>query len=184
MSSCKATTGFSADCSDIKMVGGADRTVWFGYLSELDTQFDLTQTGNITQIDFGSYGGLRRFDGRKFSNSFGSEIVKTGGGNICFKQTLTVKMLPSTFTEDKRYQELVSGDDLFAIVQDNNRNLFILGASNGLIIDAGSNNSGETGESDIRDSITFVGFEQIRRLRFALAAGYQQTIDYLVSMEI
>jgi hypothetical protein len=161
-----------------------DKTFWIGYLSELDTQISLDQAADINAFDFGSYGGLRRFDGNKFSHSFGDELQVAGGGNKSYKHTLSVKLLPNSTADDVILQNLNLGTDIFAVVQDNNRNFFVLGAGNGLSVESDSNNSGETGDSDTRDTVVMTGSEKTKKLRFALEGGYQATLDYLESMEI
>lgn len=182
--SCKITTGFTNTCDDLLRVGGMDKTFWIGYLSELDTQISLAQTADINTLDFGSYGGLRRFDGNKFSHSFGGELQVGQGGTKSYRHSLSVKLLPNSTTEDVTLQDLNLGTDIFAVVQDNNRNFFILGAGNGLTAESDAFNSGQTGDSDISDTIVLVGQELTRPLRFALGAGFQATLDYLESREV
>jgi hypothetical protein len=155
MSNCKATSGFTNACADLLRVGGADKTFWAGYLSELDTQISLDQTADISQIDFGSYGGLRRFDGNKFAHSFGDALQVASGGNKSYKHTLSAKLLPNSTSDDVLLQDLNLGTDLFFVVQDNNRNFFILGAGNGMSAISDDNSSGETGDSDTRDTVVF-----------------------------
>lgn len=184
MAECKAETGFTNGCENLLRVGGADKTFWIGYLSELDTQIRLDQIADISAIDFGPYGGLRRFDGNKFAHSFGDELQVAGGGNKSYKHNLSVKMQPNSTAEDVVLQDLNLGNDIFAIVQDNNRKFFILGAGNGLSVESDAQNSGETGDSDTRDTIVMSGSETTKKLRFARGAGYQNTLDYLESFEI
>lgn len=184
MANCKATTGFTNSCSDLLRVGGADKTFWIFYKDDLDTQISLDQTADIGTLDFGSYGGLRRFDGNKFAHSFGDELQVGGGGNKSYKHTLTVKLLPNSTADDVILQDLNLGTDIIAIVQDNNRNFFILGAGNGMTVTADAMNSGETGDSDTRDTVTMEGSEKTKKLRFALGGGYQATLDYLENLEI
>jgi len=68
-------------------------------------------------------------------------------------------------------------------VEDNNRTFFILGAGNGMTLEAGTQTSGEAGDSDNRDSITLVSQESTRPIRFSQAT-YQQTLDYIVLREV
>lgn len=182
--SCKASEGISNSCSALLKVGGLDKTFWIGYKSELDTQISLSQTADIRSLDFGSYGGLRRFDGRKFSHSFSDPLVVAQGGNKSYSHILNAKLLADTTADDVTLQQLALGDDLFAVVQDNNQQFFILGAGNGLSATADARDTGTTGESDISNNITLTGSETTKALRFSLEAGYQATLDYLVSREV
>lgn len=180
---CKVTSGIVNDCSDLLRVGGIDKQFWVGYLSDLDTQFSLTQSGDIASIDFSVYGGLYKFDGNKFSHSFGSELVVAAGGNKSYKHSFVAKLLTNSTADDKVLQDLNLGNDIFVIVQDNNRDFFILGAGNGLSAVSDVMNSGQTGDSDASDTVTLEGQELTKPLRF-FTTDYQTSLNLLVSYEI
>jgi hypothetical protein len=184
MAGCKISEGISNGCQDILRVGGMDKTFWVGYKSDLDTQISLAQAADIDALDFGAYGGLYRFDGQKFSHTFGDELSTTQGGNKSYIHTVVVKLLANSTADDVTIQNLNLGNDIFVIVQDNNQKFFILGAGNGLSSTANTQNSGQTGDSDTSDTVTLSGQEITKKLRFRRAAGYQATLDYLESMEI
>lgn len=184
MSNCKTTTGFTSSCTDLLRVGGMAKKFWIGYKSDLDTQISLDQISDISTLDFGSYGGLRAFDSTKFSHSFGDELQVTSGGNKSYKHNLQIKLLPNSTGDDVILQDLNLGTDIFAVVEDNNRKFFIIGAGNGLTVVSDVNTSGETGDSDTRDTVVLEGFELTKKLRFSLAGGYQATLDYLTSREV
>jgi hypothetical protein len=182
---CRATSGFTNSCTDLLRVGGLDRTFWLFYLSQLDTQISLSQTADISQLDFGSYGGLLRFDGNKFSHSWGDELqVASGSGNKSYKHTLTAKLLPGSTADDVIMQQINLGTDIGAIVRDNNRQFFIIGAGNGLSADTNARNSGETADSDTRNTLTLSGSETTMALRFMLGAGFNATLAYLENLEL
>jgi hypothetical protein len=185
ISNCRATSGFTSNCDDLLRVGGLDRTFWIGYKSQLDTQISLAQTADIGTLDFGSYGGLLRFDGNKFAHSFTDALQVAGGsGNRSYKHTLTVKLLPNSTADDVILQQINLGQDMFAVVQDNNRKFFILGAGNGLASESDERTSGETADADTRDTVVLSGSETTKALRFALGAGYDATLAYLVGLEL
>jgi hypothetical protein len=181
---CKAGSGLSQTCEDKLRVGGADQTFWFGYLSELDTQFSLLQTADINVIDFGAYGGLRRCDGQKYQHTFGSELVVSAGGNKSYTQTGVVKVLADSTADDVVIQQMNLGDDIFIVYQDNNSQFFILGAGKGLSSTANTQNTGQTGDADTTDTITLVGSERTKPLRFSKAAGHSAALAYLESFEL
>lgn len=184
MANCKITQGISNGCSDLLRVGGADKTFWVGYLSDLDTPFSIAQEADIGTIDFGAYGGLYRFDGNKFAHSFGSELVVAAGGNKSYKHTFVAKVLSNSTADDTTLQELNLGTDIFIIAQDNNENFFILGASKGLSTETDVQNTGQTGDADASDTVTLTGSERTKPLRFRLNGGYAATLAYLEGMEI
>ena len=180
---CKIETGIINDCSDLLRVGGISKTFWIGYLSELSTQIDLTQANDIDALAFGAYGGLRRFDGNKFSHSFGSELVVSAGGNKSYKQSFAFKILTNSTADDLTLENLNLGNDIFVIVQDNNQKFFILGAGNGLSVATDVQNSGVTGDSDASDAVALEGQELTKPLRF-FDTDYQTTLNLVVSYEI
>jgi len=180
---CQIENGLTTDCSDLLRVGGLGRTFWVTYKSMLDTQISLAQTADVSSLDFGSYGGFQRFDGNKFSHSFTTETQRAPGGNISFKQSFTAKVLSNSTADDVVLQDLALGEDIIVFIEDNNQNFYILGAGNGLSLEAGTQTSGEAGDSDNRDTITLSGQEKTRPIRFALAS-YQATLDYIESFEL
>jgi hypothetical protein len=183
--SCKVTSGTSNTCADLRKVSGLGKDFWIGYKSDLDTQISTTQSADISQLDFGSYGGLYKFEGSKFAHDFTWELAVASGGNKSFTHTLNVKVTPGTTAEDAQLQNLLLGDDIFAVVEDLNKEFYILGAGNGLSSTAASGGSGgkESG-GDTADSATLTGNETTKPLRFALAGGYQATRDYIVSRQV
>lgn len=181
---CKATAGIGNDCTDLLRVGGAGETFWVGYHSELDTAISLAQTADISTLDFGSYGGLRRFDGQKFQHTFGSELGVTSGGNKFYTHTGVVKVLSDSTADDKQLQNLNLGNDIFIMYEDNNQQFFILGPGKGLTSTADVQNTGQTGDSDTSDTVTLVGSEKVKPLRFTLGGGYSATKAYIENLEL
>lgn len=181
--SCKITSGIVNDCSDLLRVGGVAKTFWIGYLSDLTAQIDLDQSADIASLSFGAYGGLYRFDGNKFSHSFGSELVVAAGGNKSYKHSFAFKILTNSTADDVNLQDLNLGNDIFVVVQDNNQKFFILGAGNGLSAVTDVQNSGQTGDSDASDAVTLEGQELTKPLRL-LATDYQTTLNLVESYEI
>lgn len=184
MASCKATSGLTTTCEDLLRVGGLSKTFWVGYLSELDTQISLDQVADVNALDFIAYGGLRRFDGNKFSHSAGYEVQRATGGTVSYKHSVSVKLLSDSTADDVTLQELSLGQDIFIVAEDNNRDFFIFGAGNGLSVESGAQNSGETGDADARVTMVFSGQEKTLPIRFELGGGYQATLNYLQSFEL
>jgi hypothetical protein len=181
---CKVTQGIENSCEDVLLVGGVDKTFWVGYLSDLDTQILLDQAAPIRTLDFGSYGGLYRFDGRKYAHNFTQSLQVSAGGNKSYAQTFVAKLLSKTTENDLTLQQLALGEDIFIVYQDNNRNFKIAGAGNGLSATADENTTGQEAGADITNTITLTGAEKTKALYFSLLAGYQATLDYIESREI
>jgi len=184
---CKATSGITNTCEDLLRVGGADQTFWVGYLSELTTRFPISQSADVSSLPLSIYKGLRRFDGQKFSHSFGSELVVAQGGNKSYKHTFVGKLLANSTADDVVLQDLALGTDIFIIAQDNNEGFFILGASKGLQAESDTQNTGNTGDADASNTITLSGSERTKPLRFRVnqsATSYQDTLNYIQAREI
>lgn len=184
--SCKVTAGIGNDCADVLRSSGMGKTFWVGYLSDLDTQFDLSLSADIGTIDFGSYGGFYRFDGAKFSHDWTSTLTPGGGGNKAWTQNFNAKLVTGSTADDLQLQKLSIGDDIFIVAMDLNRQFWILGAGNGLSANEGNSGSGgkETG-GDTSDVINLTGSETTPKpLRFALGGGYQATLTYIENLEL
>lgn len=183
--SCKVTDGITNDCADVLKSSGLGKTFWVGYLSDLDTQFSLTLAADINTIDFGSYGVLYRFDGAKFSHDWSTTLAPGGGGTKAWNQNFNAKLMTGSTADDLQLQKLNTGDDIFIIAEDLNRQFWILGAGNGLTSNEGGSSSGgkEVG-GDLSDTVNLTGSEITPKpLRFALAGGYQATLEYIESRE-
>lgn len=180
---CKMTSSISNACADLLKGSGLAKKLWFGYLSDLDTKFSLAQTADISQIDFGSYGVLYFIEGTKFAHDFTWNL--NVGPSKSYTHALNLKALPGSTTEDVQIQNLLLGDDLFAIVEDLNRQFFLLGPNQGLsATEAAGGSGGKEAGGDISDIITLTsGAEITKPLRFALGAGYDATLAYLVSRQ-
>lgn len=183
MASCKATNGIQNSCTDLLRVGGLDKTFWLFYKSQLDTQISLNQTADISLLDFGPYGGLLRFDGQKFQHQYSCPLVVANAGNRSYTHTLIFKILSNTTTKDVVIQQINLGQDIVAIVQNNNREFLILGAGNGLYVTANEQTSGQTGDADTSDTVTLTSQELTKPLRFN-QGNYDNTLNYLKSFEI
>lgn len=180
--SCRITQGIENSCDDVLRVGGLGRTFWVGYLSDLDTPIPLTQLADISVLDFGAYGGLVRFDGRKFSHSYTVELVSTAGGNKSFRHTFTPKVLSKTTADNLTLKQLALADDIFIVVDDNNGGYAILGGGNGLSVDSTSKTSGTTGDSDSSTTITLTGSETTQELILNIG-GAATTLAYIENLE-
>jgi hypothetical protein len=185
MAGCKITTGLGFTCADQVRVGGVAPDFWVGYLSELDTLFSLAQTADIGTIDFGSYGGLRKFSGNKFWHQASTELqVAQGSGNRSWKQTFVAKLLADSTTDDVTLQTLALGNDIFIIYQDSNQQFYIMGAGAGLSAESDTQSTGQTGDSDTTDTVTLSGSELTKPLRFKAGATASTTLAYLRGFEI
>lgn len=181
MATCKANSGISITCEDLRRVGGTDKKFWVGFLSDLDTPFDLTQV--VTSIDFETYAGLYAFEGRKNAHTGGWELAQAQGGNVSFTQTFVAKLFNTSISDDQVIQDLSVSGDIFIVTQNNNQEFFIFGAGNGLEATAATQNTGQTPDSDTTVTLTFSGSEKTIPLRFS-AGTYAASLALLEGYEL
>ena len=185
MATCKVSAGIGNDCTSRLKASGLGKNFWLGYKSYLDTQISQSQTADINQLDFGSYGGLYLMEGSKFSHDYSWEAKFSSGGNVSFDHIFNWKLMPDTTADDLNLQKMLIGDDIFIIVETPNQEFFILGSGQGMAATAATGGSGgkESG-GDTADSGTLTANEKNKPLRFALGGGYQATLDYLTSRQL
>lgn len=171
-------------CGDNLDVGGAFPDFWVGHISELDTPIDIRQITDVKSLDFGPYGGLRLMEGRKYAHEFNWAYAEGAGGNVSFTHQGIVRLKSTNTAEDVTLQSIMLTDDMFIIYQDNNQQLFIIGAANGLKGTAGTGTTGTTADADTIPTITVTGSERTMPLRFMQDGGYAATLTYLRSFEI
>lgn len=177
---CKAGSGITNVCSDLLQASGADKDFYVGYVSDLGTKFSLTQSAAISSISFQAYMGLVKFEGQKFSHSFGHELVKGAGGSISYKHMATVKLMPLSTQDDVEIQRLSQAQDAFFIMQGNNEDFYIIGPSKGLTAVPGAmRTSGVAAGEDVATSLSFEGNEKVVPLRFSLGTTQAAIISYL-----
>lgn len=183
MANCKVVTGITNVCGDLLQASGADKDFWVGYVSDLGIKTSLAQTSAISSFTFQAYAGLVKFEGQKYSHSFGAELVKGAGGSISYKHTGSVKLMRLSVTDDVEFQRLTQAQDAFIVYQDNNESFFILGPSKGLTAVAGPiSTTGVAAGEDVTSSVSFEGNEKVLPLRFTLGTTTQAIITYLDSL--
>lgn len=176
---CKVQYGISNACGDLLFPGGADKTFWAGYVSDLSVRFSTAQTGVISSISFKAYQGLVKFEGQKFSHIFASEGQKAAGGNRSIVHRSTVKFLTLSTQDDVEIQRFIQAEDMFIIYKDNNDQFFISGYGNGLAYEPGPiQTTGQASGDDVSDTIILAGVEKTKPLRF-LVTDVASTIAYL-----
>lgn len=164
---CKAVNGILNVCGDLVFPGGADPFFYVGYLSDLGTQFSLTQTGDISSIQFQAYKGLVKFEGPKFSHNFTWETGQGPGKNIYFIHKAAVKLMALSTADDVEVQRLAQASDAFIIFRSNADEFKIMGAGRGLSVEPGAlGGTGQQASDDVSDTLTLSGAEKTKPLRF------------------
>lgn len=176
---CKVITGISNVCGDLLQGSGVGKDIYVGYTTQLSIRFPLIQTAPISSISWLSYQGLVKFSGQQFSNEASYELAKAGGGTLSYLHKLTIRVMNLSTQDDVELQRLTQAQNMFAIIEDANEQLFIFGASRGMQADAGAIKSfGKNAGEDVISSVSLSGNEKTLPLRF-LVSDYTTTIAYL-----
>lgn len=182
MADCKGVYGIQNVCGDLLQASGADKDFFTGYISDLGTWFDLTQSAVISSISFVAYAGLQLWQGQKFSHVFDWELAKGAGGSISYTHKAKVKLMALSVQDDIEIQRLSQAQDAFIIWQDNNNNFFIHAPGKGMLAMAGPlASTGEGPGLDRQTIISLEGNEKVLPLRFSTGTA-QQTYAYLTSL--
>lgn len=181
MPNCLLTSDFDFDCNALKKVGGIKK-VWLFNLSALRVGIDPNGTGYITSLEFTGYDGLYLFDSRKYSHEFTSTLTIGDGGNSSWVQELILRLFNDTPEEDQALSDLAVAE-VGAIIQDNNGQFFIAGATNGLSGTAGVATLGRNPGDATATSITLSGAETQIYRRLLRNGNFADTLAYVTALQ-
>ena len=114
--------GLDPACNALKKLGGLNKRVWVGQLSQLDSYTVNGSTLDIETLVMGSDASgvftLKKFIGRKLKNSATTE-VEVGENINVINQSVILQLYHFTSEEKKAIEDLINGEDLFAVVENN-----------------------------------------------------------------
>lgn len=182
---CGIESGIGVDCSKLRNVGGNNKRLWIANLQNENGNIEFTEDANgyLNSVSFPDYEGLYKFVGPKKAHSGGYTAVIQSGGNRFFQHDVIIKLLPGTPAEDFVVEDLLVSD-VVVFLENNNSQIIVYGADNGMDMSAGAQNSGQESASDTSDTLTFVGEEKKKPRRFLRPGGFQDTVDYLEALVI
>ena len=133
--------GINPDCTALNKVGGINKRVWVGQLSQL-SGYTVDGSGYINTVTLATISSvlqtLKTFTGKKFKHSATVEGVV--GENVnTFNQILALSLYYSTPAERLAIENLFNADDVFVFVEGNYGTIEVYG------IDLGLNGSALTG---------------------------------------
>lgn len=158
MSSCYISSGYTLDCRNAST--GGIKSVWIlgnsgntisGWTENVDEQ--------ITSIS--GAGTFYKFELVKQSSSFSEAIaVNTTAQSVVFEPTVTLNLPRLDYNLRNLFQQLVSQNNIYAIVKDNNDRYWSVAFANGALVTAGSIATG-TAYNDLNglSALTIVGGE-------------------------
>lgn len=158
MSSCYISTGYTLDCRNAST--GGIKAVWIlGGNGNTISGWTENVAEQITAIS-GS-GVFYKFELVKQSSSFSETIsVNTTVQSVVFEPTVTLNLPKLSASLRALFQQLVSQNNIYAIVLDNNDRYWSVAFANGALVTAGSIQTG-TAYNDINglSALTIVGGE-------------------------
>lgn len=182
---CTITSGIGLSCSDLKRIAGVNKRLWLFNIDDLRTGIDVTQT-TITNLNLITYALLYKFEGSKYTHSAEAKLLRSDAGNVSWEHTVNIRINNTTGAEDQ-ILEAMGIAELGCILQTNNNDFLIYGASNGLTCMEASDPTGVKSGDDEFTTIKLLGNEPTLPKRLILPAGtsgnsVQQTLFYLNSI--
>jgi hypothetical protein len=140
MASCYISTGYTLDCRTSST--GGIKTMWvLGGSGNTITGYTVTNS-QVTAI--GGTGTWFKFELPKQSGSLSETLgVNTVSQSVTFQPEIVVNLPKLNTTLRDTFVDLVSQNEIYALIEDNNNRYWLVGLDNGLLVTAGSLNTGQ-----------------------------------------
>jgi hypothetical protein len=139
--SCYISSGYTLDCRNAS-TGGIKEMYILGDSGNTITGW--TENGNQQITSISGAGTFYKFELVKQSSSFSEAIsVNTTSQSVTFEPTLTINLPKMNATLRNLFQSLVSQQNVFAIVLDNNNRWWSFAFQNGGLVTAGTLQTGQ-----------------------------------------
>ena len=147
-------------CSALKKLGGVNKRVYIGQLSQLSSYSQDPTTKDITTITMGACGStaymLKKFVGKKFKHNGTYEVVV--GENVnTVNQSAILVLYHFTSRDKEKIEQLINAEDLFLIMENNAGQVEVWGIELGLNTSAGSGGTGALLNDPTAFTITLSG---------------------------
>lgn len=179
---CGISSGLSITCDALKRVGGINKRVWLGNISDLASPIVALTDGYVTNIPLSTYRTLYKIEGTKYAHFFEINEQRGEEGNVQWEHKLMLRIANTDPTSDALLEDLTVSE-VFAIVQTNNNEFIILGAQNGLTSTESKLKSGQKSGDSSSSEITLLGNEQSLYKRL-LRVDVNTTLTMLNAMTV
>lgn len=122
------TVGLDPSCDALKKLGGVNKRVWIGQLSDIDT-ITFGVDGEITAFTLLVGATLKRFYGKKEKNQGTYELVAGETINL-FNQAAILALYFNDDAERSAINQLVNVEDMFMFIETNAGNIETYGIAN------------------------------------------------------
>lgn len=184
MSSCvDLIQGLNPSCEALNKVGGVNKRVWIGQMSQLDEAIPFvvdTNTGYVTALGFISTSPaqkLFRFIGKTYKNS-GSYELQVGENANTYNHSVTLALYHFTPEDRKTIETLAKADDVFVIIETEAQQVEIFGFNKGLTASAGTGGTGTNLNDSTAYTLTLSG-QQLTMPKLMFITSFAATVDYL-----
>ena len=139
--SCYISSGYTLDCRNAS-TGGIKEMYILGDSGNTITGW--TENGNQQITSISGAGTFYKFELVKQSSSFSEAIsVNTTSQSVTFEPTLTINLPKMNATLRNLFQSLVSQQNVFAVILDNNNRWWSFAFVNGGLVTAGTLQTGQ-----------------------------------------
>ena len=156
---CSISSGLTISCDALKRVGGINKRIWLGNINDLASPIVALTDGYVTNIPLSTYRTLYKFEGTKYAHSFEINEQRGDEGNVQWEHKLLIRLANTTPTDDAVLEDLTVSE-VFAVIQTNNNEFFILGGQNGLTSTESKLKSGQKSGDSSSSEVTLTGNEQ------------------------
>lgn len=174
-------------CSALKKVGGVNKRVWIGQLSQLSSYSHDAATKDITALTLGSCGStsytLKEFLGKKYKHN-GTYELAVGENVNTVTQSAILVLYHFTSRDKEKIEQLFNAEDLFVLFENNAGQIEVWGINFGLNASAASGGTGALLNDPTAITVTLSGEQQTlsRIFNISPTATLAQNIAYLTSI--
>jgi hypothetical protein len=171
------TAGLDPSCAALNKVGGVNKRVWIGQLSQLSS-YATDVNGYVSGITLATYETLFKFIGKRDKNS--GMFEGTIGENVnTFNQSVTLELYHSTPADRAAIESLYNADDVFAFVETNAGQIEVFGIDLGLNASALSGGTGTLLNDKTSTTLTLSGEQTSMPKLFLNGGTLAASITYL-----
>jgi len=157
MAACAITNGWDCpDCTDRFNVPGIQRDeVWIANHADI-TAFVSVATGEVSDLTFATYKGLKKICFHKDTGSFAEELVRAANAGSHYNQTITGRVIDDSTATRNAIEDLVDVP-VVIITKKKNGKFIIAGETGDLELNENTKGTGATTGDDTGDVLTFTG---------------------------
>jgi len=152
------TAGIDTSCEALDKIGGVDKTIYFGNLSEITTTENVGGYVDSVSLTASPAAFLYKFLGKTKKHMVGNDL-QVGANTNTWKQAVTAKLYYYFPSERLALEALCNADDLVAFVQLESGLFEVFGLVKGIRAESAKDSSGALINDDTSMTIVISGEE-------------------------